>query len=521
MKLNLNLKPYFKYLFIPAIVLLVAGGVAGFLTKQWTVLYLSLIFIGETLFILWLIYLFVTHRKFWHRRSTQAGTNALISTLSLIIILGLINFLVVRYTQPIDLSENQLYTLSPQSQELVKKLDQPLKIWLFEKDPHPNDKKLLDNYRRYNSNFSYEYVDPSVKLSIAKEFDVKNIGEVHFEYKNKKQLVQNLIEFNQKQPLSETKITNAIEKIQRNYTPSVYLLQGHGELSLSPQEGSLSQAIDALKEKGFKIEPLNISQTSIIPKDADAIILASPKSELFPQELTLLEQYSEQGGNLLLMIDPNTEPKLESLLKDWGVELDPRIVIDASGRGEALGFGPATIVITNYGDHPITKELKERYSIYPLTRPIGTFQKEDIEAVSLVVTDERMWGESNLESPEIIFDPETDIAGPFDIGVALKRTIKPKDNQDKFLEAKMVIFGNSTFATDGWFNEQFNEDVFLNSVQWLVNQTEDALSIRPKERENRRISLTPLKASIIAWMALLIMPILGLGMAGFVWWKRR
>ncbi|MGK7946650.1 MAG: GldG family protein [Microcystaceae cyanobacterium] len=570
-----KLKAYFylKYLYIPAVFLLVTGGVARVVTNEWTPLYIGCAIAGGVLLTIWCIYNLIVTRKFWQKRSTQAGTNALIATLSLVILLGLINFITIRYTEPIDLTANQLYSLSSQSENLVKQLDKPVTVWIFDKDPTPNDKQLLENYQRVNPQFNFEYVDPSIKIAIAKQFNVQNLGEVYLEYEDKKQFVQNLIEFNQKQPLSEIKLTNAIERIRQSYIPTVYFLQGHGEPELTAQEGAISQAVNSLKDKGYKVEPLNLAQEAQIPESTDAIVIASPKSKLFAQEVAALKQYSDQGGNLLLMIDPNLDPGLDDLLKDWGVELDPRIVIDASGRGELLGFGPATVIITNYGSHPITQELTNRYSIYPLTRPIGTVEADNVEAVSLVVTDEQMWGESDLDSTEITFDPNRDIAGPFDIGVALKRTLKTEETASKSSssnsptpeaevspspsnsptpeaevspspntsptpkaevspspnskaekqpkESKMVVFGNSTFATDGWFDEQFNGDVFLNSVQWLVTDNDAPLAIRPKEPENRRINLTPLKAGIIAWMSLVIMPILGLILAAITWWKRR
>jgi ABC-type uncharacterized transport system involved in gliding motility auxiliary subunit len=348
---KLKVYSYLKYLYVPAIILLVAGSVARVITEQWTPLYAGCAIAGGILLAIWCIYNLIISRQFWRKRSTQAGTNAVIATISFVVLLGLINFITVRYTEPIDLTANQLYSLSPQSQNLVKQIDKPLTVWIFDKDPTPNDKQLLENYQRVNPQFKFEYADPSVKLALAKQFNVQNIGEVYLEYGDKKQFVQNLLEFNQKQPLSEIKLTNAIERIRQDYTPIVYFLQGHGEPELTAKEGSMSQAVNSLKDKGYQVEPLNLAQTSQVPDNADVIIIASPKSELFPQEVAALKQYSEKGGNLLLMIDPNLDPNLDDLLKEWGVELDPRIVIDASGRGEALGFGPATVIITNYGSH--------------------------------------------------------------------------------------------------------------------------------------------------------------------------
>jgi ABC-type uncharacterized transport system involved in gliding motility auxiliary subunit len=83
------------------------------------------------------------------------------------------------------------------------------------------------------------------------------------------------------------------------------------------------------------------------------------------------------------------------------------------------------------------------------------------------------------------------------------------------------VIGNSSFSSNGWFEQQLNGDVFLNSISWLSNRDDQTLSIRPKEQKNRRINLTPMQAGLIGWTGLLIMPLLGLMTAGVMWWRRR
>ncbi|HAC65324.1 MAG TPA: ABC transporter [Cyanothece sp. UBA12306] len=565
MKLKFNYRIILKYLFIPGIILTVAGLVVGLTTKDWSILPLSLVIAGGILLVSWLLFLLITGRSFWNKRSTQAGTNALVSTISLITILGIINFIAVRYSSPIDLTENQLFTLSPQTQEIVKNLKNPLKVWIFIKDTNPIDKKLLENYRRYNQNFEFEFVDPDTNLGLTKKFNVESLGDVYLEYGDKRQLAQTLIAFNTPQPLSEIQLTNAIEKIQRDYTPTIYFLQGHGEYSLEKSqqetEGSISTAISNLENKGYKVEPLNLVETGI-PDDADTIIIAGPKRKLFDQEVKELKTYSNQGGNLLVLLNPNTETGLETILEEWGVKLDNRIVIDGSSS-----LGPAIPLINSYGSHPITKEFSNGMSFYPLSRPIDTVKVDNVEATSLLVANDQMWAENDLESEELTFDPTQDIAGPFDLGVALVRQINPqeenqnqssqsssnteekktenptnsplpddkKDNKqsdavnqkttkletNKNTESRIVVVGNSTFITDTLFNQQLNGDVFLNSVQWLANQDDQPLSIRPKEAKNRRINLTPLQGGILTWLTLVIFPLLGLAAASVTWWRRR
>jgi ABC-type uncharacterized transport system involved in gliding motility auxiliary subunit len=84
-----------------------------------------------------------------------------------------------------------------------------------------------------------------------------------------------------------------------------------------------------------------------------------------------------------------------------------------------------------------------------------------------------------------------------------------------------VVVGNSRFATDGLFGQQLNGDVFLNSVSWLSKRDDQVLSIRPKEDKNRRITMTAQQANLVGWLSLAILPLLGFGTAGVMWWQRR
>ena len=531
MKITAKPRKYLKYLLLLGLCLCIIGLVAGLVSGSLSAIPLGFLVAGVVIIVLWLGFLGSSPDSFWRRRSTQAGTNALVATLSVLVILGLINFLAVRYATRVDWTENQILTLSPQTKQVVANLQQPLKVWVFDPQANPADRELLENYQEKGSNFQYEFVDPQVKVGLAQEFNVQSLGEVYVQYGSKKQLVQTL---NPAESLSEAKLTNTIEQVQRDRIDHVYFLQGHGEPSLEPAEGSLSQAVSALKDRGYAVEPLNLAEQSQVPQDAAAIIIASPQRKLFEGEVKALQNYSNAGGSLLLMLNPNTDSGLEPLLKNWGVYLDNLLAIDASGSGNVIGLGPATPLVTSYGDSPITNDFNNGISFFPLAQPVNVTKEKGIEATPLLITNEQSWAESDLESEELAFDPKSDRSGPLSLGFALDRK-QPQSEQEAAKtpeairsqkqkispESRLVVLGNSTFATDGWFEQQLNGDVFLNAVDWLSKEGDRTLSIRPKEPENRRINLTPDQAGIIGWTALLIMPLLGFLGAGLMWWRRR
>ncbi|MBD2069239.1 Gldg family protein [Leptolyngbya sp. FACHB-671] len=560
---------YIKYLFWLGPILIIMGLSAGVVAGSWGPLPLALIMAGVIISGIWLFSEPAVLKGFLDRRSTQAGTNALAATLAVLVILGLINFLGVRYSKQVDLTENQLFTLSPQTQEVLQNLEQPVKIWVFAITPNPNDRRLLENYQRQSSQFSFEYVDPQARPGLARDFGVQQAGEVYLERGENRTFLQQIAQ----EPLSERRITNAVGQIASDRQPKVYFLQGHGERALEPGQGSFSQALGSLGDENFVAEPLNLAENPDIPEDTTVLVLAGPQRALLPPEVTALRNYLQRKSGLLLMLDPDTDPGLGALLQDWGISLDDRLIIDPNGQ--TAGVNAAVTIVTQYGVHPITEEFGDGISFYPLARPIGVTETPEVEASPLLLTGDRVQAKPIPESGELNFDPNLPPQGSLTLGVALSRPVPDEapqaeaspspapspspeasasptpspspeasasptpspspeasaspdadeateaEDDETASETRLVVIGNSSFATDGLFEQQLNGDVFLNSVNWLSQQDTQVLSIRPKEATNRRIIMTPRQQITSALTALVILPVLGFGAAILVWLRRR
>ncbi|BAY81349.1 hypothetical protein NIES267_08250 [Calothrix parasitica NIES-267] len=529
-----------KYLIWLSPFLITTGLTVGFVSEEWGTIPLVLIILGLAIAVFWLIWRSYS-TKWWSRRSTQVGANALIATFAVVAILGLINFLATRYNIRNDLTETNLFTLAPQSKEVVKNLEQPAKVWIFDPNKNPFDEDLLQNYARQTKDFEFEYVDPLAKPNLTNKFGVKDYGEVYLESGQNQQLVQVV---NAQERLSESRLTNRLAQISNPSTSKVYFLQGHGERQLERGEGKVSQAVQALADKNYIAQPLSLTQSANIPDDADVVILAGPQRELLAGEIQALRDYANSGGNLLVMIDPGVDPKLDDFLQEWGVGLDNRLAINVSQSAQQQP--PGISVVTEYGEHPITKEFQNGISIYKLARPVETISVKGVQNTPLLRTQPlpASWGESDWESEELEYNENQDTPGPLTLGIALTKKIPaqptptptnsptptatpsptptPTNSQNnKSSESRMVVFGDSDFITDGFFSQQLNGDVFLNSVTWLSKQDSQPLSIRPKQAKNRRINLSQSQANLVALSSVLVLPILAFASAALLWFQRR
>ncbi|MDY6807368.1 MAG: Gldg family protein [Cyanobacteriota bacterium] len=580
------IKNTWSYIFLLGPILIIMGLSAGFVSATWEPVPLALIISGLVIVALWLLYLSYSREKKSEKlgvgRASEAGTNAIVATLSFLLIVGLINFLGVRYEFRLDLTEGQRFTLSPETQEILANLEEPVKVLLFEAGENPLNKQLLENYQREGEGkFSFEFVNPYDRPGMALEYGVKQVGEIYVVVGDRRDVIVT----QQFQVLTEPRLTNSIQKLLTETPAKVYFLQGHGERTLEDGERGLAEAVSALEDKNYIVETLNLAETTGVPEDANAIVIVGPEREFLEAEVEALKDYLDLGGSLLLAIDYQSDPGLDSLLEEWGVLLDTRLAIDDPEIGRLVGLDPWVSLVTNYGDHPITANFANGVSLYPFARPVESEATPGITESPLIWTNERSWAEADVRG-QLEFNPDRDRSGPLSLGVALTRSLgeaepEAAETEEETLtpipplpgqppseptlpptatdseeeteklaatpepipplpgqppseptdiasgavaesgeESRLVVLGTSQFATNGWFQQSLNGDVFLNSLSWLSQGEEEILSIRPKPITNRRLAMTLPEARLLLVTAL-ILPLLGFSLGGILWWTRR
>ncbi len=522
----------------------------GLVTATWDTLTLGLLISGLVMLGIWLLFQgrIATQQagSWWRSRSLQTGTNAIISTVAVVVILGLVNFLGVRYSTQVDFTEAKQFSLAAQSKQVVETLKQPVKVLIFDTSADPQSRTLLERYQRLNpKDFSFEFIDPQAQPGLARQYDVRTVGEVVLESGDRTKRLDT--------GLSETTLTPAISGLVSDRKIKAYFVQGHGEIPLTGDQESLTGVVSALEREGTVVEPLNLSTQKQIPEDTNVLVIAGPQQPFLAPEIKELEAYLNGGGRVLFMIDPEVSTGLDDLLQQWGVALDSRIIVDGSSAR------PIVPLITQYGEHPITQNFARRLSFYPAARAIivkenqGESDLEQSEAqdesngqekeeqqeskpqvTPLLFSSELSWAESEPENENLQPDPPQDLEGPLTLGVAITKDLEPKQtpqqeqgkdtSKTKPVEkqARLVVIGDSDFARTVYFEQELNGDVLLNAVNWLSSdETNPTLSIRPKEPVNRRLELNTQQNRLVSLLSLGLLPLAAFGTAAGLWWQRR
>jgi ABC-type uncharacterized transport system involved in gliding motility auxiliary subunit len=454
-------------------------------------------------------------REILSGRQARHGSNALIMSLAFGLILLVINVIV--YQNPIqwDWTEGKQNTLATETIDTVKALPASVHaIGFF--TTRASNSSTLDLFTRIKSigtgKFSYEFVDPDTNPVKAQQYKITQDASVVIVMQDHQELLTNP---------TEQEFTNALIRLMNPGQRSVYFLTGHGERDIQTSgDNSYSRARTVLESKNYTVKTLNLLAQQQIPEDALAIIIDQPTQPISSEEMTYLKAFLDKGKSIIVLEDASFEtgskkpsdPLLDYLSSTWGISINNDIVVDPSSSEILIAFEYA------YGSHPITDKLNNQnmVSFFPAARSLSTNEKiQDVKITALVTTIERAWGETDftaLQNKQVSNDPAVDFAGPLTIAAAA---------QNSATNGKVVVFGDSAFASDIYFDRLGNGDLFINAVDWAAGQV-NMISLTSGQPISRQMRLpTSFTVLLLAFFFVILVP--GLIITGGVtaWLRRR
>lgn len=462
--------------------------------------------------------------RFLTRRQTRYGSNVFVMVIAFLGILIFGNW--IAYDNPVkvaDLTADKENTLAPEFVTALKGLPGKITAIAFFNGQSSRDaaEKLLNNIKaNSDGKFEYRFEDPDLNPLLARESGITGNGKVLLMMEDRKEIAAFA---------SEEEILKAVIRLTNPNSRAVYFLTGHGEASLDQGETSFATAKQTLESKNYTVASLNLLAEGNVPEDALAIIIAGPLKPLATNEVDLLKAYVDNGGSLVVMQDPyqftdfgdEPDPLGDYLANDWGMSLDPDIILDTSN---SLGLLYAVSAIPN-SQHPITQDINSEnlLIIMPQARSISLpTQPEGVTASSLIQTTPPLsnsvysWGEMNYtvsaESTQVQYDEGVDVLGPLNMAVA---------GENATTGGRVVVMGNSIFAAGQNFNQYGNGNFFINSVDWAAEQ-EDLIPFTPRATTERTFvsPSNPVRLMIILG-SICFLPGLILVAGIATWWARR
>ena len=481
-------------------------------------------------------------------RSVRAGTSAIGVVLAAALLVG-VNYLAFRHWKRMDWTKTQIYSLSEQTRKVLAGLKNPVQVTVFmtgEARLYQPVKELLTRYQAASPKIEVEFLDPRRNIARAQqlvnEFGIRQ-NTVVFRSGNKKKYVEEdkLADFDfaaaqmggtpsVKAFKGEEAFTSAILSVTESRQPKVYFTKGHGEAALDSTERGrgYAEVKQLLERDNMTVATWDSLGKSDLPADADVVVVAGPRTAFLEPEAGALQKRLATGGHVFLLLDPvlpgpgapPSDLGFKAIMDAYALKLGDDIVVDPANALPMVGA--ETVLANRYGTHPIVRSLSAEGLpvIFPLVRSVTKSEKpaEGTSQAMLVETSPEGWGETNLKNLDAALkkDP-SDLQGPVSLAVA----VGPAD--EKKTDAKvprLVVVGNSRFATNGALSNAANGVFFANAVHWLTG-SEKQIGIAPKAFEQASMTLSDAQVRRIGYLAVLGLPGLAILLGLWVWYKRR
>lgn len=428
----------------------------------------------------------------------------------LIVAAGLIVWVLRDNRTQVDLTQNQRNTLSQATQDVLKRVNGPVKVTAYAtlQDPQLGDirqliQEFISPYQRAKPDLTLTFVDPREHPKETQAANVRSNGELVIEFGKRSEHLTNL---------NEQSMTNLLQRLVRSEERVIAYLDGHGEPRLDGRANfDLGDFGRQISNKGFRVVPLNLAVAQDVPDNASALVIATPRAELLKGEVDKLKRYLERGGNLLWLIDQEPLRGLQPLAEYLGLELTPGVVVDPTAADMRIA---ATIALaTSYGAHPITENFTFN-TAFPFARQIATKPENgDWRATQLVQVAQRGWVETGNLDKDVRFEEGREVHGPVVVAEALERKVKDKDQ-------RVVVVGTSQFLSNQYVGLLSNLDLGTNVLNWL-SEDENLITVQPRARVDSQLTLSRTGLALIGIGFLILLPAAFLFAGGMIWWRRR
>lgn len=428
--------------------------------------------------------------------------------LALIAILGVLS---TRFSAALDWTAGGRNTLTEASQTQLAGMDGPIIVRAFVYSGDPLRRDIEQDFARYQqakADVELRFVDPSTQPQLLREFDIRQPGQIVLEYDGRRETIPGT---------TEPMVTTALQRLAISGEQWVVFLTGHGERSISREEDSLALTgyANALRERGLKVQTLNLTDTPAIPDNTSVLVLASPESAYLPGEIELVRAYVERGGNLLWLADPESPAGLGAVAEYLGVTwLDGYAIFPDY---EVIGTGhPGFFAATRYPANAVTQGF-DQITLFPLVRAMAVDKANDWAMQPLLVAGESAWLETgDITGGSVALD-DADIPGPLLIGATLTRDVEVEGEK---ITQRVALIGDADFLSDLHLPELGNQAFGLNLAQWLALR-DAQLNIQVPTAPDTEIIISPLGGKAIVVVFVIVLPLLLLFVGVGRWFLRR
>ena len=405
-----------------------------------------------------------------------------------------------------DLTAERSLTLTAQTRRILDGLDRDVEITAYLRRDEPGRVEAaahLDRYRHESSRIDWEVVDPDDAPGDIDRFGVDPVfGGVAVRAGDDVEVAPTA---------TEQDLTAALARLTRGRDAEVCITTGHGE----PE---LRGAAAMLEAEGFGVRIVDLLASAAVPDTCTAVVLAGPTAPLGAAASEALATWTEADGKLLVLTDPVADVDLDDVLQPFGLGVERGIVFEGDPEVVIAGDVTSPIVRTYSSGHPVVRRLAPTY--FPAVQAVTVDEAAEARVPGLVVTrlaDTSATSYLETEPVEAVFDPAEDAAGPVTVAAAAERS---RNDGERILRTRIVVVGDTDFATDRFLTEVGNADLLRRAVGWLTLD-DDLLALSSNLPADRPLRLTDARITYARLLLAGAVPLLFVLAGATVWAVRR
>lgn len=467
----------------------------------------------------------------FNKKKLKYGGYATLMACVFIAIVVVVNLVVGELNLKVDLTTEKLFSLSEETNEVMKGINAPIKIYALVESGKENPiyKEAVETYEKKSNYIVVEEIDPVLNPGFIENFKknpeeviavnsfiVQNEGNQRFRVVTEEELTY-YNQYSKKTNLRvEQAITSALDYVTKERLPQVYVLTGHNEEAVSPI------VLEDYKNQNYDVKDINLLTEELEVAEENVLLINAPKNDLAKEEADKIKEYLSAGGRAMIYAGFNSGSLKEfsGLLSRYGLEVEQGFLIEQD-QSKVIGNN-AINIIPDLAQHAITKLLVEG-SIYPVLPRVSPLlltdqKKSQTEVTPLLVTGNQAFLRTNIAnvSPSKSADEK---AGVYNMAVAVEETNYDTMNNNN-LTTKLVVVGTPYIMEQSALMAPGNRYFLINSMNWLSDQ-KDVVSIVSKEMSGDMVQVDGGKALIYSGLFLVILPLLVIGYGIFVWLRRR
>ncbi len=478
---------------------------------------------------------------------TGAGFNVTVSSLALLAIVIMVNYIALRHPAYHSLSTDRFQELSPVTKQVLAGFTNEVDIIIYYDPESPlftPIETMLRQYQDGNRHINLETVDYIQKPARAEEVrtrfklgpqvqdavifangdNVKVVKRGELSDYNVDELVAGRTkQVRRKNFKGESVFTSALLSVLQNSRPMVAYLTGYGDYHSAPHftsdigYGRLSQL---LRDHNASIGVISLAGTNEVPSKCKLIVVPGVETEIPGEHLNKLDRYLDSGGRLLLLFKYGSRSGIERLLYRWGVQVEDRQVVDRSQSDR-----DSLVIVSGggYGNHEIVRPLLRTGAPIGLAVPRVVKQMSeqtaaDAPQVTILAASTPQGVAVNDCRTGVRHDDPNDEKGIIPLAAAVEKGGIVGFNEGS---TRMVVIGDSHCFDNQFLSSSYaNHDFAWNTVSWLLDQSKLLSGIPPRPITEFQINLTDKNLQSLKWILLAGIPGAIL-LLGWVVWLRR